>query len=247
MELSRFFVGFVAIVALLLGAGIVRFVPRRYRVRALGALSAWTLYAALLGLAGILSNAALRPPGIVYVFLPTIALIIFLTRSRAGAAIASSVPIWLLMGAQCIRFVVEILLNRLWHAGLLPTMMTFQGGNLDMLIALSAPIVAALSAARRLDLRVALAWNVLGIAMLGNIVVRGILTSPAIHAFNADAPSAIGTFPFTFIPAFIVPLALMLHVLATRAILRAQKAGTQDAAPVSVAELVAPRRRSTVR
>ena len=245
MELSRLFAAFVVIVALLLGAGMARFLPPRYRVRALGALIAWTLYAGVLGSAGILSNAALRPPGIVYVFLPTIALITFLTRSRAGAEIASSVPIWLLMGAQSVRLVVEVFLDRLWRAGLLPTIMTFHAGNLDILIGASAPVVATLWAARRLDARLALAWNVFGIAMLGNVVVRGILTSPAIHALKTDAPNAIGTFPFTFIPALIVPLALTLHVVSIRAIQESLRAQTGDVAPGTAGTRVPRRRRAT--
>ena len=65
-------------------------------------------------------DAALRPPAIVYIFIPTVALVAFLARSRAGAVVASSIPVAVLMGAESFRLIVELFLERLWHAGRLP-------------------------------------------------------------------------------------------------------------------------------
>ena len=152
-------------------------------------------------------------------FLATLALTAFLARSRAGAAISAGVPLWLLMGAESMRAIVEAFIDRLWHAGTVASIMTFRGGNVDMLIGLSAPVIAALYAARRLDPRVALAWNVAGLASLGNVVVRAVLTAPPIHIVATEVPNAaFGTFPFSLIPTLIVPLALALHVLSIRAL-----------------------------
>ncbi len=114
----------------------------------------------------------LRPPGMMYVFLPTFALIVTLVRSRLGALIAASVPVALLSGLESMRIVVEVFLDRLWHAGLLPTMMTFHGAHFDILIGLSRPLVAAAYATGRLNARWVLAWNAAGLAMLANVVVR---------------------------------------------------------------------------
>jgi len=51
-------------------------------------------------------------------------------------------------------------------------------------------------------------------------VIRAVLTSPGqFNLIHAEVPNRMfGTFPFLFIPAFFVPLALVLHVLAIRAI-----------------------------
>ncbi len=225
MALSVAFGAFVASLTLVLAAGIVRFLVPAQRLRALVLLAAWMLYAGGLGAAGVLGNAGLRPPGIAYVVVPAIALTAFLARSRTGVAIALAVPTWLLLGAQSLRVVVEVFLDRLAHAGRLPALMTFQGGNVDILIGISALVVAALCRVGRLDTRVAIAWNLAGMVSLANVVVRGILTSPAVHAIRVDAPSAIATYPFTFIPAFVVPMALMLHVLALRALREASHDG----------------------
>ncbi len=62
-------------------------------------------------------------------------------------------------------------------------------------------------------------WNVLGLLVLANIVIRAILTAPGpLNLIHAEVPNLmIGTFPFMFIPGFFVPLAVMLHVAAFRA------------------------------
>jgi hypothetical protein len=217
--MSGAFLAFATSVCALVAVGIVRFFPTGLRVRALATLFAWFAFAALLGVSGILANPTLRPPGIVYVFLPTFALVVTLVRSRLGALIAASVPVALLIGLQSMRVVVEIFLDRLWHAGLLPTMMTFHGANFDILIGLSAPLVAAAYATGKLDPRWAFAWNVAGLGMLANVVVRNVLASPALHVITTNVPNtAIGTFPYSLLPAFIVPLALTTHVVALRAL-----------------------------
>ena len=88
-------------------------------------------------------------------------------------------------------------------------MLTFHGANFDILIGLSAPVVAVLYARHAIDARAALIWNLVGIASLANVVVRNVLMSPAIHLISTEVPnSAIGSFPYSFIPTLIVPLAL---------------------------------------
>ena len=69
-------------------------------------------------------------------------------------------------------------------------------------------------------MRLALAWNVLGLLALTNVVIRAVLTSPGpFNLIHAEVPNLMmGTFPFLFIPAFFVPLAVALHVLAIRTI-----------------------------
>ena len=69
-------------------------------------------------------------------------------------------------------------------------------------------------------MRLALAWNVLGLLSLTNVVIRAVLTAPGpFNLIHAEVPNRMfGTFPFLFIPGFFVPLAVVLHVLAIRAV-----------------------------
>ncbi|HMD30556.1 MAG TPA: hypothetical protein VKG84_01520, partial [Candidatus Acidoferrales bacterium] len=146
--------------------------------------------------------------------------IVFMVRSAAGSRIALTFPLWVILGTQSFRVVVELFLHQLWIGGLVPKMLTFEGANVDIYIGASAPLIAWLSSRGRLGLKLALAWNVLGLLALTNVVTRAVLTSPGpLNLIHAEVPNRMfGTFPFLFIPAFFVPLAVGLHVLAIRAI-----------------------------
>jgi hypothetical protein len=178
------------------------------------------LYAGVVGYAGPFS----RPPGIVFFLVPQIAWIVLLTRSRAGAAIHGAVPLALLTAAQVFRVFVELYLNELWKLGLLPKMMTFHGANFEIVLAASAPVVAVLIARQSISWRVVVGWNVVGLAMLANVVVRGVLTAPGPLQLLADdhVNRAIGLFPYTFIPGLMVMLGVTLHVVSLRGLLHAR-------------------------
>jgi hypothetical protein len=131
-------------------------------------------------------------------------------------------PLWLILGTQCFRVGVELFLHQLWIEGLVPRMMTFKGANIDIYIGLSAPLIAWLSTRGRWGLKLASAWNILGLLALLNVVTRAVLTAPGpLNLIHTEVPDRmIGTFPFLLIPGFFVPLAVMLHVLAIRSIRR---------------------------
>jgi hypothetical protein len=99
-------------------------------------------------------------------------------------------------------------------------MLTFGGANVDIYVGASAVLIAWLSARGRLGLRLALAWNVLGLLSLANVVTRAVLTAPGpLHLIHSEVPNLLlGTFPFLFIPALFVPLGVVLHLLALRSI-----------------------------
>jgi hypothetical protein len=41
-----------------------------------------------------------------------------------------ALPLWIILGAQCFRIGVELFLHQLWIEGLVPKMLTFEGGRL---------------------------------------------------------------------------------------------------------------------
>jgi hypothetical protein len=218
--MSSLFLGFVVTIILLIAVGIVRYLPQSYKMPALAGLAVWIIYGGTLGYAGVIANSTALPPGMFYMLVPIIMLVMFMARSRIGETVALSFPLWLLMGMESFRLVVEIFLHQLWLDGQLPKMLTYQGANFDILVGISAPIVAWLLASRKISDRIALVWNVIGIVMLANVAVRAVLTTPGpLHLILTEVPNtAIGTFPYTFIPGLMVPLALMMHVLSIRAL-----------------------------
>jgi hypothetical protein len=96
--------------------------------------------------------------------------------------------------------------------------MTYEGGNVDIVLGLSAPVVAWLLVTGRMGRPLALGWNVLGLLALANVALRAVLTAPGpLNWLHTDVPNlAIGLFPFTYLAGFFAPLAVLLHILAIR-------------------------------
>jgi len=225
------FLVFVAITATVVVALIARYLDRRAAFRVLAGLALWFLYAGLMSYLGVFRNTAMRPPGTAFLLAPILLFlsffIAFMVRSAAGSRIALAFPLWIILGTQCLRIGVELFLHQLWIDGFVPKMLTFEGANVDIYIGASAPVIAWLPTRGRSGLKLALGWNVLGLLALVNVVTRAVLTSPGpFNLIHADVPNRMfGTFPFTFIPGFFVPLAVTLHVLAMRAISSRLRAG----------------------
>jgi hypothetical protein len=100
--------------------------------------------------------------------------------------------------------------------------MTFSGRNFDILTGLSAILVAWLAARGKLGRKGVLAWNLAGVALLGNIVVVAVLSLPAPwRAFPNDPPNELVLhFPYVYIPALFVMAALAGHLLVFRKLAR---------------------------
>lgn len=214
---------FVAVMGLFVAATAMRYLRPKAAATAIVAMVLWLAYAGLLGYYGVVGNPDL--PGPAFLLIPVFLFVfLFLTRSEPAAQIAYTVPLSLLIGAQVFRIGVEITLHKLWLVGLAPRMLTYSGANFDIVVGLSAPLVAILYARGVIGERAALVWNALGIVFLLNVAVRALLTAPGpLHLLLTEVPNrAIGIYPFSYIPGFLAPLALTLHVLAIRA-LRARR------------------------
>ncbi len=218
---ATLFLGFVATMATVVVALIARYLNRQAAFSVSVGLSVWFFYADLIGYFGVVKNTAMRPPGIAFLVVPILCfLIFFIVRFSADARVALAFPLWIILITQCFRIGVELFLHQLWIDGLVPKMLTFEGANVDIFIGVSAPLIAWVSTRGRLGMRLALTWNVLGLLALANVVIRAVLTAPGpFNLIHAQVPNLMfGTFPFMFIPGFFVPLAVVLHVLAIRAI-----------------------------
>lgn len=233
---------FLAFVVLAVGISTFRYLPRPAAIKVLAGMTIWLIYVGLLSYSGVVRDPANRPPGAMLIIVPVIVFVFaVLVRSSAGARVAIAFPIWLVMGLQFFRVGVELLLHRIWLDGLAPRMLTFEGGNIDIFIGLSAPLIAWISTTGRTGQRLALGWNMLGLLALANVVIRAALTAPGpLNVIHAEIPNlAVGTFPFTYIAGFFAPLAVVLHVLAIRA-LRTSLIGTPDTAATRLGERRGP-------
>jgi hypothetical protein len=90
------------------------------------------------------------------------------------------------------------------------------------------PVAFYLGSGRPGGRAAAYAWNWLGILDLAVALTLGFPSSPPRFQLLAlDAPNRlVGTYPLVMIPAFAVPLALILHGLSLWQLRRSGRAGT---------------------
>ncbi|MBW3624677.1 MAG: hypothetical protein KY468_14835 [Armatimonadetes bacterium] len=183
-------------------------------------LTGWLAYSGFLAWRGALSDFSAVPPRFALVLLPAligvIALSVALSRGTGRRWLRGLPQSWI-VGAQSFRFFVEIALWLLYVHGGLAALMTFHGRNFDILVGLTAPVMAWLAHRRGKGARGALLlWNIMGIGLLVNVAAHGILSTPTpFRVFVTDPPNMLLVrFPYVWLPAFLVPLALLLHLLS---------------------------------
>ncbi len=216
------FLGFLVLTVAGVFAVVARYGAVRRPTASAAALCLWLVYVGVIGYLGVTRNTAMRPPGVAFLLVPVaLFLVYFVVRTPPAAGVdrASAIPLWLLLGAQCFRIPVELFIHQLWKEGLVPRMLTFEGTNMEIYVGITAPLVAWLATRGRGGLRLSFAWNILGLLVLANIVVSAVGTTPGpLNLIHAEVPDLmIGTFPYMFIPGFFVPLAVVMHILALRA------------------------------
>ena len=188
---------------------------------AVGAL-AWLLLTGLVARGGLLADFD-RPLPLLFPFLAGSTICCFaLAFSRLGTRLVEGTGIAALVGFQVFRIPVELVLFGLHRDGRVPVQMTFEGLNFDILSGITALVVAVLAARGRLSSRVLLLWNLLGSALLLNIVTIAMLSTPTpIRLFLAEPANTIVTsLPYVWLPAVLVQAALLGHLLVFRKLRR---------------------------
>ncbi len=163
-----------------------------------------------------LDTTSLPPPQAVMIA-PPVLLLIGLLLTSMGRSFLKRLNLKLLTLLHLVRVPVEIMLWMLFMQKLIPVDLTFEGVNFDIVMGLSAPVVVYFFFVKKKMSKTALvAWNILSIVLLLNVVVRGILSVPSpFQAIGFDQPNiAMLRFPFNFLPALIVPLVLYSSVAA---------------------------------
>jgi hypothetical protein len=220
---AQLFLTYLAFVVVAVIGVSAAYLPRRTTFVIITGLAIWLVYVGLFSSLGYMRDPSLRPPGILWVIGPLVLFVVVVVRSNIGARVAAAIPLWLILGFESFRIGVELLMHRLWEDGLMPKLLTYEGGNVDMFFGLSAPIIAWIAVTGRLGLRLAMGWNVLGLLSLASAAASSVLTGP-LKLISAEVPNvAMGIFPYTFIPGFLAPLAVTFHVLAIRAIAARQQ------------------------
>jgi hypothetical protein len=191
--------------------------PRRWAVAVVGTLAVWLALAAVLARMGVLSQWTARPPRLPLVAGGGLLLAFLLFRTATFRTLLDSTPAFWPIGLQVFRVGVEVILFDLHASGRAPVQVTFAGRNLDILMGLTAPLVAWWVVRRRASPWLVLGWNVLGLGVLANTVAVVVTSTPGpLHLWPGPPFTEILRWPLVWLPAFLAPLAVLLHVASLR-------------------------------
>ena len=178
----------------------------------------WIAIQSAIALRGFYLVTKTLPPHLFLAILPPILVIATLFAIPAGRAFLDAMSLKWLILLHSIRILVEINLYWLFFYKQVPKLMTFEGGNVDILIGLSAPILWWVYSKGYLTRRGLLIWNTLALLSVLNAFIRAVLSASFRFQHLAfDQPTiAILSFPFVLLPAFLVPAVLLCHLAIYR-------------------------------
>ena len=186
-------------------------------------LLVWLAFTLIIATSGFLADFTSMPPHLLLVTLPPLIFILVLISSKSFNAFTEKFNVFWLVYAQSFRLLMEFILWLLYRNNVIPVQMTFEGYNFDILVGITAPFVAYYCFVKKTwSPKIALVWNFAGILLLANIVIIALLSTPyPFRQFtNQPANTIIFYFPFVWLPAFVVPVALFIHLITIRRLLK---------------------------
>lgn len=183
--------------------------------------AAWMAITGAAAQSGVLRDWTATPPPFALLVVGVVMVAGTVAFSRAGQRLATDVPLWVLVAVQAFRLPLELAMHAMYERGIMPEQMSYSGRNFDIVTGIAALPVAALLASGRGGRGLAAAWNVLGLALLLNVVVVAILSTPRFAYFGAERLNVWVTYvPFVWLPAVMVVAALAGHLVIFRALIR---------------------------
>jgi hypothetical protein len=216
--------GYVSVVFILTTFAAIAFLLRAVKTAGLGSLPAklllfllplWIIFQAVIAIGGFYVDVSTVPPRLVIAgVLPAVLLIaVYLLFFRSG--FIERLPLRLLTLVHIVRIPVEIVLLWLFQNGAIPQVMTFEGRNFDSLSGLLAPLAYYL-AFRGSEIKrwVLVLHNLLGLALLANIVSIAVMSLPSpLQQMAFEQPNrAVLYFPYIWLPTIVVPIVLFAHL-----------------------------------
>jgi len=183
----------------------------------------WLILQSILSLQGFYTVTNTRPPRLPLMILFPFALIVFLFFTKKGRSFIDSLDPARLTLLHVIRVPVELVLWGLSVYKAVPLLMTFEGRNFDILSGLTAPLIFYWGyVQKRIPRQILLLWNFITLGLLVNILINGVLSAQSpFQQFAFDQPNrAILYFPFSLLPAGLVPLVLFSQLATIRVLLK---------------------------
>ena len=191
--------------------------------RAAVVIASWMAVTAIAAASGQLARFDRVPPPLALLIASVFTLAFGAGLSPLGGRLAAAVPLARLVEVQAFRLPLELVMHRAATLGIMPPEMSYSGYNLDIVTGAGALALALLLRAGVRVPRAALwTWNVWGLWCLAVITVVAVASSPMARAFGDDprhVNSWVLFFPYVWLPAVLVTVALAGHLVVTRALL----------------------------
>jgi len=226
-------IGFPAITAVFYGLGLLELKKalqktpfeevkqKRIFNRVLYAILIWAILVSAWSLSGMMQRFNLFPLNMLPVLVIPLLTIVIIMFSPTAKEILTHVAPQTIIVLQSFRFFVEFVIWLMFIENMLPVQMTFEGRNFDIISGVTASLVAWLITIRKVNKWILIAWNLGCLGLLVNIVTVAILSmpTPLQEFFNEPVNILVAKFPYSFLPAFMVPLAYFLHFFSLKQLL----------------------------
>ena len=222
MEQLPIYISLVFTITTLLTASLL-YKANTYSKSLLVIIISWLTLQAAISLSGFYFLTTGTPPRFALSIVPPVIFIIGLLFTKAGKLFIDGLKSPALTLIHIVRIPVELTLYWLFLHQAVPEIMTFDGRNFDIFCGMTAPFIYYWGYVKNaLSRSILLAWNIICLLLLINIVTTAILSAPFdFQKFAFDQPNiALVHFPFIWLPSFIVPVVLFAHIINIRRLIK---------------------------
>ncbi|HCN04216.1 MAG TPA: hypothetical protein DIS79_01235 [Bacteroidetes bacterium] len=191
----------------------------RFRNLSIAILIGWMAVLGILTAQGFFLDFSSVPPRQALLVLPSFILLGLLIVKMRRWNIIGLIPPAFVIGIQAFRLPLEITLHELYRDGWVAQEMTWSGFNFDVVIGILAlPVTWFAVVKKTLPRWTILAFHSLGLCTVTIVATTGILSVPLPFQVLHTTPANIftSTFPYSWLPSILVPLAVFAHILGLR-------------------------------
>jgi hypothetical protein len=182
----------------------------------------WGLLWGFIASNGFFLDISATLPRFLVMMAPVIVVMIAFFLTKKGRGIIDNMNLKALTLVHIVRLPVEIILMILAIHKMVPELITYEGRNFDIIMGITALPMVWWMFSKKGNRKILLAWNILGIILLMNVVINGVLSLPLpFQQFAFDQPNiAMLHAPYNLLPGLIVPIVLFSHLASIRLLLK---------------------------
>ena len=189
---------------------------KQFKMRTALVLTCWLVYITVLSLKGVFTSSAFPPKVPLLLVFPPFLFTGFFFASGKFKSIINNTPIKWTVYFQTFRIIVELLLLGMAMNNMIPKEASLEGYNFDVLIGLTAPMVAWLAFSKKaIGKSTLIIWNICGFVTLSIVVFVFMSHAYFPHFWHKQysiLETGFGLFPFTYLAGFLMPAAVFTHV-----------------------------------